>query len=265
MSENLISTNIKKIEDLSLNAWPSWQMQVYDGWILRYSHFYTHRTNCVEEIGVPEIPLAEKIMFCEDAYKWWGTPCIFKISPITSPGLDGLLKDRGYGIEHVTTVMTRSLDDLPAPGTRTGPNAVPMLRVTDRVDAFWLDTLFSLKGDVSPLHRQIVPNMYAAIPKREIPVLILAGGEAVASGLGILDRDAVGVYAIHVREDYRRRGFARLVVSEILSRAKNQGAKFAYLQVVSSNLPAKSLYRSLGFHERYSCYFRVRNSEGGPL
>lgn len=37
--------DIKTIEDLSLNAWPSHQMQVYDGWILRFSYFYTHRTN----------------------------------------------------------------------------------------------------------------------------------------------------------------------------------------------------------------------------
>ena len=43
--------NIKIIEDLSLNAWPSHQMQIYDGWILRFSYFYTHRTNCIEQIG----------------------------------------------------------------------------------------------------------------------------------------------------------------------------------------------------------------------
>ena len=41
---------IKMIEDLSLNAWPSHQIQLYDGWLLRFSYFYTHRTNCVEQI-----------------------------------------------------------------------------------------------------------------------------------------------------------------------------------------------------------------------
>ena len=56
--------SIKTIEDLSLNAWPSHQMQVYDGWILRFSHFYTHRTNCVEPIGASILPLAEKIAYC---------------------------------------------------------------------------------------------------------------------------------------------------------------------------------------------------------
>ena len=62
---------IKMIEDLSLNAWPSHQIQLYDGWLLRFSYFYTHRTNCVEQIGPASIPIEEKINFCEDAYHRW--------------------------------------------------------------------------------------------------------------------------------------------------------------------------------------------------
>ena len=27
---------IKTIEDISLNAWPSHQIQIYDGWLLRF-------------------------------------------------------------------------------------------------------------------------------------------------------------------------------------------------------------------------------------
>ena len=42
-----MNTLIKTIEDLSLNAWPSHQIELYDGWILRFSYFYTHRTNSV--------------------------------------------------------------------------------------------------------------------------------------------------------------------------------------------------------------------------
>ena len=44
-----MNTLIKTIEDLSLNAWPSHQIELYDGWILRFSYFYTHRTNSVEQ------------------------------------------------------------------------------------------------------------------------------------------------------------------------------------------------------------------------
>ena len=58
-----MNTLIKTIEDLSLNAWPSHQIELYDGWILRFSYFYTHRTNSVEQIGPSTIPVEEKVQY----------------------------------------------------------------------------------------------------------------------------------------------------------------------------------------------------------
>ena len=251
-----LSSEIKKIEDLSLNAWPSRQMQVYDGWILRFSYFYTHRTNCVEQIGISTLPLDEKIDYCEDIYRYWHTPCIFKISPVGNPDIDVLLERRGYRIEHATTVMTRALDS----GSSFEPcGAVPArLVVSDRVDDQWISGLFALKGNISPLHREIVPQMYAAIPKEEIAVSAFLDGRFIGSGLGILDRDTVGVYAIHVHDSCRRMGIAAAIVRTILSEARKQGAGHAYLQVVSDNSPAKNLYRKLGFTDSYRYYFRVK-------
>ena len=63
--------NIKKIEDMSLNAWPSHKMELYDGWILRFSYFYTHRTNSVEQFGNSTLPWREKVAYCEDVYNVW--------------------------------------------------------------------------------------------------------------------------------------------------------------------------------------------------
>lgn len=59
-----MNDDIKKIEDLSINAWPSYQIEFYDGWVLRYSAFYTHRTNCVEQLCLSQLPLAGKIPVC---------------------------------------------------------------------------------------------------------------------------------------------------------------------------------------------------------
>ena len=55
--------NIKKIEDMSLNAWPSHKMELYDGWILRFSYFYTHRTNSVEQFGNSMLTWREKVAY----------------------------------------------------------------------------------------------------------------------------------------------------------------------------------------------------------
>jgi len=39
--------------------------------------------------------------------------------------------------------------------------------------------------------------------------------------------------------------------------AKNRGARRAWLQVVTTNIPAVSLYRSLGFEEVYRYAYRM--------
>ena len=265
-----MDTDIKKIEDLSLNAWPSHQMQMYDGWILRFSYFYTHRTNCAEAVGMSLLPLSEKIEYCEQIYRRWKTPCIFKISPVCDPDLDGILDGRGYRVEHRVDNMTA---DLLLPGVdlteeaEKGSAALSRhglaLNVRDRVSREWINGLFSLKHTEDPIHLRIVPSMYDAIPMDEIAVSITdADGRIGGTGLGILDRDYIGIYAIHVREDLRRMGLARLICSTLLARGKANGAKKAYLQCVTDNLPAKRLYRSLGFRKFYSCWFRVKDMSG---
>lgn len=133
---------IKTVEDLSLNAWPSHQMQVYDGWILRFSYFYTHRTNCVETIGPAQLPLPEKVAYCEEVYEKWRTPCVFKISPLTTPALELYLAERGYEEQHRVDNMVldlASFGDAPLPDP-----ALPLI-TGDRVDDEWLEGLFELK------------------------------------------------------------------------------------------------------------------------
>lgn len=244
---------IKTIEDLSLNAWPSHQIQVYDGWLLRFSYFYTHRTNSVEQIGASTLPLEEKINYCERIYKKWGTPSIFKITPLSEPTLDTRLAGHGYITEHTTEVMVMELQNL-------HPQTLPVpLTVTRTIPDSWIQGLFSLKGTTNIMHRKVVPSMYHAIPMDTICVSIQDKGQPVATGLGILDREYIGVYAIFVHPDYRGRQYALAVCEAILTTAQKSGATRAYLQVVEGNTPARSLYEKLGFSFLYKYWFRVKN------
>ncbi|HIU76755.1 MAG TPA: GNAT family N-acetyltransferase [Candidatus Pelethocola excrementipullorum] len=248
-----MNLKIKTIEDLSLNAWPSHQMQIYDGWILRFSYFYTHRTNSVEQIGESTIPLDQKIDYCESIYRQWGTPAIFKISPLVSGTFDDMLEKRGYVIQHSTDVMTMDLDQY-APTAVTHP-----VTISSFIPAKWINSLFALKGTTNIMHKLVVPSMYRAIPKETICASILDGGKVVATGLGILDRNYIGLYAIHVHPEYRGRGYAHSMCTAILQKGMEKGADSAYLQVVKGNSSAVSLYRSLGFQYFYTYWFRTRH------
>lgn len=247
-----METNIKKIEDMSLNAWPSYRMELCDGWILRFSHFYTHRTNSVEQFGDSSLPWCEKIPFCENEYKRHKTPAVFKISPLVSIDFDYMLENRGYRIEHVTEVMTTELcyADLSA--------SCDLVELQEDISDEWIQSLFDLKRMDNPVHKKIVPSMYHAIPKETISACIRKDGKIIATGLGILDRDYIGIYAIHVHEDYRQNGFARQICTSLLKEGIKKGAQNAYLQVVEGNTSAKNLYSSLGFQDFYTYWFRVQ-------
>jgi N-acetylglutamate synthase len=245
--------DIKTIEDLSLNAWPSHQMELYDGWILRFSHFYTHRTNSVEQFGASSLPWREKIPHCEAVYQRWGTPTIFKISPLVSKDFDYMLENRNYEIQHITDVMVLDLEValLDAP--------MDSIIISNTIPREWIDHLLELNGTTNPIHKLIVPTMYNAIAKDTICVSIRNQGVIIGTGLGILDREFVGVYAIHVHEAFRKKGLARSLCTCILQEAVKRGAKKAYLQVVDGNEPAVALYKSLGFEILYTTWFRVSN------
>lgn len=246
-----MNSEIKTIEDLSLNAWPSHQMELYDGWILRFSYFYTHRTNSVEQFGTCSLPWREKIPYCEAAYKRWGTPTIFKISPLVSKDFDYMLENRNYEIQHITDVMVLNLDEI----TLDAPT--DLVSVSPIIHREWIDKLLELNGTTNTIHKTIVPTMYSAIAKDTICVSIRKDGVIIGTGLGILDREYVGVYAIHVKEGFRNQGLARSLCTSILKEGMKKGAKKAYLQVVDGNQPALNLYHSLGFKILYTNWFRV--------
>ena len=146
---------IKEIEDMSLNAWPSHKMELYDGWILRFSYFYTHRTNSVEQFGTSTLSWREKVSFCEAEYARLGSPAIFKISPLVSPDFDYLLENRNYEIQHTTNVMAASLDgaDLSAP--------CDQMTLLTIFQIFGLKVFLISKGTINPVHRAVVPSMYS--------------------------------------------------------------------------------------------------------
>ncbi len=272
---------IKTIEDLSLNAWPSHQIQFYDGWLLRFSYFYTHRTNCVEQIGASSIPVDAKIRYCENEYSRWGTPAIFKISPLVSTEFDRILEKKGYVTEHLIdnmvielpacdSVSGESLSADPAADDKltgsasddqlTGSASDDNLTVSCSrfITPAWIDALFRLKNTTNIMHKTVVPSMYQAIPKETFCISLHSDNKIFGTGLGILDRDYIGVYAIHVHPELRRKGYARKIVGRILHEGYLHGASYGYLQVLSGNEPAISLYRSMGFVSLYKDWFRLK-------
>ena len=100
--------------------------------------------------------------------------------------------------------------------------------------------------------------MYRAILKETVCASITKNGEIIATGLGILDRDYIGIYAIHVREDYRRRGYARQICTGLLNEGKKKRRQPRLSSGGKKHTSAEKLYSSLGFQYSYTYWFRVQ-------
>lgn len=271
--DSLTKSSIRYMEEISLNAWPSHKSELYDGWLIRYSHNYTYRTNSVEQVGPSSISIPKKVAFCENAYRHHGTPASFKINPLLDPSFEKYLEEQGYEVRHVTDVMTADLDGMnlmPHPqeeyefGNHLGlPSSVRysddlVVLVQPMITDEWITGVLHLNGTCDPVLRRIVPAMYKAIPKKTIVCSVEVDGRMVASGLGICDREYIGIYAIYVSPACRRRHYARAICSTLLLEGSRQGASKAYLQVVSGNQPAHTLYEDLGFRKFYTYWFRSK-------
>jgi len=82
-------------------------------------------------------------------------------------------------------------------------------------------------------------------------------GRSLGFALGVVDGDHVGLFDVLVAPTARRRGLARRLTQSIGAWGRTHGARFAYLQVVATNLAALPLYKDLGFETVYSYAYRV--------
>lgn len=78
------------------------------------------------------------------------------------------------------------------------------------------------------------------------PALLL-GEDLIAQSFNYLVADELHILNIAVAPQYRRQGYAKLLLSNILEMAAKRGCFFSTLEVRASNWAAQELYRQFGF------------------
>ncbi|MNW35347.1 Acetyltransferase (GNAT) family protein [compost metagenome] len=85
-------------------------------------------------------------------------------------------------------------------------------------------------------------------------------GKVVACGLGVIEREYIGLYDIITDIEYRNRGFGEQLLLNLLKWGCENGAKYSYLAVVMNNIPALQLYSKIGYLEAYKYWYRVKDT-----
>ncbi|SLI30026.1 putative acetyltransferase [Mycobacteroides abscessus subsp. abscessus] len=138
----------------------------------------------------------------------------------------------GLATSDETVVMVRDLDNA---GTDTLP-AEP--------SADWL----ALHGDNHPL---VVPVLTAVVDGTLGFAAVASEGSTAAIARGAVTENWLGISAVRVAENQRRRGLAAQVCDILLGWGAALGARRAYVQVRADNAAALALYPTLGFTEQH--------------
>lgn len=245
---------VRLFEELSINAWPSLQTCCYDGWLLRFAKGYTRRANSVYPLYDSSIDLNQKIQHCEWMYERFGQSAIFKLtSAKTHLELDRTLDASGYVEAAPSKVLL--LDDLSAVPAPEFPEATLLSAVAPS----WIENFVALSGT----DRANIPAMTVMLSNVPLPkafATLSDGSTPVAMGMAAVERDYVCFNDIVVAQQKRGQGVGTQLMRQLVTWARDNGARHGYLQVLRDNEAAIKLYYRTGFREAYDYWYRVRQT-----
>jgi ribosomal protein S18 acetylase RimI-like enzyme len=240
---------IQLIEELSINALPSLQTLLVDGWVLRFANGCTKRANSINPMYACAGNGEERIQFCEETYQRNNLPVVFKMTLAVYPeNLDEMLARRGYEVDSPTSVQAMDLSDTYSP-----LNVALDATLTEE----WLAD-FCRMGGMSDERKPTLRQMLTNIIPQKCFATICPDSQAIACGLSVLQGKYIGCYDVITDASFRNQEYGKRLMCSLLAWGKQNGARKAYLQVMLTNAPALHLYAQLGFKEVYQYWYRIK-------
>lgn len=248
MGQRRSPLGVVELELLAARGWPGLEQDRLGDWVLRAGNGFTGRANSALVVGTPDRSLAGAV---DAVARWYDDrglqPCAM-LPGVQSRRADAAFATAGWATDGDVLVLT-------APIGGTAPPAVPV-DLSPVPDQAWL-TGYRYRG--------------AALPDGALEVLT-AGADVVFASVrlgpepalpaavarGALTDGWLGVTAVTVAEEHRRRGLATAVMAALTGWAAERGASSVYLQVTADNTAARALYRRAGFIEHHRYHYRRR-------
>lgn len=244
--------NIRYFEELSMNAWPSLQTRLYDGWVIRFANGYTKRANSINPLYSSTLDVNHKVGQCEQIFKGKCMRTVFKMTSVAYPGdLDHVLEQRGYGVIDNTSVQVLDL-------CKFSERDLTGILVEKEFNEEWVSN-YCILNSVNEGNRETLSKIIKNITAMKFLISLRVNSKTIACGLGVLEREILGIFDVVVDNDYRNKGYGEALVRSLIRIGKNNGAKDAYLQVMLNNAPALKLYSKIGFNELYKYWYRVKD------
>jgi N-acetylglutamate synthase len=247
--------DLRRVEEVGLNALQTQRQLFYDGWLLRVSPGTARRARSVNAYFGSTLPLDQKIDYCERLYAQRDLPVLFRITPfLQPPDLEAALAARGYDAFDTTLVQLCRLERPPEL-----PDPSDFVVTAPAADAF-ADAVALLQR-ASAQQRDAYYERLKESPLTTRALLAHVDGKPVGVGTVMLEDGLAGVFSMATAADMRARGVATALLASLLTWAWEHGAAHAYLQVDAENHRALAVYRKFGFTTGYTYHYCGRPGE----
>jgi ribosomal protein S18 acetylase RimI-like enzyme len=244
---------ILALEQVAAKGWQARDTRSEFGWLLRANEGFSSRANSVLALHDPTVTLDRALAASRAWYADRGLEAVIATPLPARRSLDEALDRLGWSVLGEVDLMVAPIAAIsvraPAQRAEAGPAAV--LTLADEPDEHWLAAFQHHDAPSTTLARDLLTRH-----QRVRFAQIRLDGHIAAIGRGVVDDGWLGLSAIAVDEQVRRRGHAQALVAELAAWGARAGAQQVYLQVEQANVGAIALYDRLGFWRHHSYRYR---------
>lgn len=234
---------IRALERATLNALPAPRIRFDGGFVVRGFLGGTGRANAAISLDpAPDPDLPQRVARIEAHYRRLGLTPRFRSSPLDPPGLEAVLRARGWA-EKDESLVTRG----PLAPLARADAAVEILPAPDET---WLEVIGTAEYQSAARRAE----KQQAVPLFAIPaawLVLREGGVAVAAMAVTTDGEHCGIFDLAVRPEFKRRGLARRMIGAAAHWGAESGARWLFAQVAATNVASRQLQAGLGMEEQY--------------
>ncbi|MEX5718017.1 GNAT family N-acetyltransferase [Geodermatophilus maliterrae] len=246
MGQSRSPLGVADLERLAARGWRAPEEEPLGGWLMRAGGGFTGRANTALVAGDPGCPLPEAVEAVAAWYRARGLRPGAQLPGVQARRADAAFAAAGWDRDEDVLVLTAPLV--------AGPDGGVPVELAGTPDDGWLSTSGYLRRAEPATARAVLTNapevVFASVRADPPPA------PPVAVARGVVTGDWLGVTAVAVAEEHRRRGLATAVMAAVTRWGAARGAGWVYLQVTSSNAPARALYRRAGFVEHHRYHYR---------
>jgi GNAT superfamily N-acetyltransferase len=246
MGQTRSPLGVEDLERVAARGWRALEEDDLGDWLLRAGGGFTGRANSVLVAGDPGLPLPAAVAAVTRWYDERGLRPCAQLPGVQSRAADAAFAAAGWERDEDVLVLT-------APIGPPRPVAVPV-ELAAAPDEAWLTGYRYRGSELPPVAVEVLTSaedaVFASVRLAPPPAPLAAVAR------GVLTDGWLGVTAVTVAEEHRRRGLATAVMDSLQGWAAERGAHSVYLQVVAGNAPARALYRRAGFIEHHRYHYR---------